>query len=230
MVWMYLVSLFGFSFAILSMAEMSSMYVDIYVARFCITVTDNSQGSYIRRTVSVSDIAHNVMRVCVRSCLGMISSMVYASMFEQNFTDIFTVCPIMSYLSRTTISNKHSDVKLTANNRLGLRILPSTSAEVPLLYHRLAVCSRLASQHRIWLLPGGYPGPGHHYLERPKLFPRSMARNTHDHRRSSDCDSLQYFLREEASIDRRRDTDHSRLWLFRDLGKIQPRVICKNLS
>jgi hypothetical protein len=27
MVWMYLVSLFGFSFAILSMAEMSSMYV-----------------------------------------------------------------------------------------------------------------------------------------------------------------------------------------------------------
>lgn len=29
MVWMYLVSLFGFSFAILSMAEMSSMYVSM---------------------------------------------------------------------------------------------------------------------------------------------------------------------------------------------------------
>lgn len=27
MVWMYLVTLFGFSFSILSMAEMSSMYV-----------------------------------------------------------------------------------------------------------------------------------------------------------------------------------------------------------
>lgn len=31
MVWMYLVSLFGFSFAILSMAEMSSMYVEMDV-------------------------------------------------------------------------------------------------------------------------------------------------------------------------------------------------------
>jgi hypothetical protein len=51
---MYLVSLFGFSFAILSMAEMSSMCVAMDWARFCINVTDNFQGSNIRGTVSVS--------------------------------------------------------------------------------------------------------------------------------------------------------------------------------
>ena len=57
---MYLVSLFGFSFAILSMAEMSSMYVAMYGALFCITLTDNLQGSYIRRTISVSDITYRI--------------------------------------------------------------------------------------------------------------------------------------------------------------------------
>jgi len=44
MVWMYLVSLFGFSFAILSMAEMSSMYVAIGSAHLCMTATDNFAG------------------------------------------------------------------------------------------------------------------------------------------------------------------------------------------
>jgi hypothetical protein len=53
-VWMYLVSLFGFSFAILSMAEMSSMCVAMDIASCYIAVTDNSQGPYIRGTVSVS--------------------------------------------------------------------------------------------------------------------------------------------------------------------------------
>lgn len=37
MVWMYLVSLFGFSFAILSMAEMASMYI---------TQSNNPASSY----------------------------------------------------------------------------------------------------------------------------------------------------------------------------------------
>lgn len=53
---MYLVSLFGFSFAILSMAEMSSMCVVVDGARVFINFTDSYQGSYIRRTVSVSEI------------------------------------------------------------------------------------------------------------------------------------------------------------------------------
>ena len=44
MVWMYLVSLFGFSFAILSMAEMSSMYVAIGDAHCGTTVADNVSG------------------------------------------------------------------------------------------------------------------------------------------------------------------------------------------
>ena len=61
MVWMYLVSLFGFSFAILSMAEMSSMYVAAGGAHHCIFMTDSSQGPYIRRTIPVSDTAHGVI-------------------------------------------------------------------------------------------------------------------------------------------------------------------------
>ena len=39
MVWMYLVSLFGFSFAILSMAEMSSMYVSMRWVFITMTLT-----------------------------------------------------------------------------------------------------------------------------------------------------------------------------------------------
>jgi hypothetical protein len=58
MVWMYLVSLFGFSFAILSMAEMSSMYVATTGAHHTMIFADNNQGSYFRRTISVSDRFH----------------------------------------------------------------------------------------------------------------------------------------------------------------------------
>jgi hypothetical protein len=61
MVWMYLASLFGFSFAILSMAEMSSMCVAVDGARFCINVTNIYQGSYVRRTVSVSEATYRVV-------------------------------------------------------------------------------------------------------------------------------------------------------------------------
>lgn len=61
MVWMYLVSLFGFSFAILSMAEMSSMYVAMGGSDLGMLSTDSSQGSYIGRTVSVSDPTPRVL-------------------------------------------------------------------------------------------------------------------------------------------------------------------------
>jgi hypothetical protein len=61
MVWMYLVSLFGFSFAILSMAEMSSMCVAVGGSRVCINLTDSYQGSNIRRTVSVSEMTYRVV-------------------------------------------------------------------------------------------------------------------------------------------------------------------------
>ena len=57
---MYLISLFGFSFAILSMAEMSSMYVAIGGSQFCSLVTDTCQGSYIWRTIPVSDLTPKV--------------------------------------------------------------------------------------------------------------------------------------------------------------------------
>lgn len=69
MVWMYLVSLFGFSFAILSMAEMSSMYVLMGGTPCRMTMTDKAQGSYVRRTISVSCIHHNPGESCARSHL-----------------------------------------------------------------------------------------------------------------------------------------------------------------
>jgi hypothetical protein len=49
---MYLVSLFGFSFAILSMAEMASMFVAIRLMNFMIWCW-LVQGAYIGRTISV---------------------------------------------------------------------------------------------------------------------------------------------------------------------------------
>ena len=69
MVWMYLVSLFGFSFAILSMAEMSSMYVVMGNLHDGTDVTDSSQGSYLRRTISVSDQLYQAMK-CLRTTQG----------------------------------------------------------------------------------------------------------------------------------------------------------------
>ena len=63
MVWMYLVSLFGFSFAILSMAEMSSMCVAMDGVRRFVTFTDNSQGSYVRGTVSVSGMMQRLVAI-----------------------------------------------------------------------------------------------------------------------------------------------------------------------
>ena len=63
MVWMYLVSLFGFSFAILSMAEMSSMCVSMGGPPCCTILTDKLQGSYIRRAVSVSDKIYRIIAV-----------------------------------------------------------------------------------------------------------------------------------------------------------------------
>jgi hypothetical protein len=44
MVWMYLVSLFGFSFAILSMAEMSSMCVSTFGATYLTILTDQQRA------------------------------------------------------------------------------------------------------------------------------------------------------------------------------------------
>lgn len=143
-------------------------------------------------------------------------------MFEQKSTNVFAVRPILTHPSRTTILDRGLwtllDTKLTVGNRLGLRILSSTSTKVSLIHYRLAMCLRLASQHRIWFIPGGYPGPGYHHLERRKLLPRSLARNTYDHRRGSYRDPLQHVLRQEATLDRRRDPDYSRLWILRDLG------------
>ena len=201
---MYLVSLFGFSFAILSMAEMSSMYVAMGGSCFCIIATNSlrapTSGGQYRLVTQPKTLCRSAYQFVAERLAFVVG---VTSMLEQNITDSFAVCPRFTYPSTTSVqaSCKHSEMKLTADNRLGLRILSSTSAKIPLLHHRLAMRSRLASQHRIWLVSGGHPGPGHHHLERPKLRASAMARHAHDHCRGSHRDSVQYFLRQEASID-----------------------------
>ena len=103
MVWMYLVSLFGFSFAILSMAEISSMCVSTGGAPCCAVLTDNLQGSYIRRTVSVSDKIYRVIAVLLMNVSCETASMVAcASIFDGSFTDSLVVRPILTYPSNAT--------------------------------------------------------------------------------------------------------------------------------
>jgi hypothetical protein len=129
-------------------------------------------------------------------------------MFNLNYIDL-------KGLPHSHVSEPRSNVKLTIQNRLGVRILSSRSTEVPFLHHRLAMCLRLASEHCCRFIPCGDPDPGRHRTQRRKLRRPAMACDPHDHRRSSCRHSIQHLLRQKAPTDRGCDPDYPRLRLLR---------------